>query len=83
MAGVKAGRPHKAGTVLAREMYLRGLHVYNLSTVMQCSHRTVYDCLRGTRRIRPLEVAALCRLLHCSPQQIVDDRSYLRKWEEK
>lgn len=72
-----AGRPHASGTKLAKIMRERGIKVHDISRVLLCSDRTVYNYLTRKYPVPSLQLGALCDRLDADPSELIDPAGFL------
>ena len=67
----------KQGTVLAREMRWRRIRKHQVTAVIGCSDRQLYNYMARRSPMRPQEVAWLCDMLDMEPHELIDERGFL------
>src|SRR6185437_8918101 len=71
------GRRVKQGTVLARVMMVRRIRKHQVTAILHCSDRGLYDMMVLKRDVPVLHLGKLCDFLDMDPEEFVDERNYL------
>lgn len=77
---VRGAPPIASGTIVARLMNERHVRMWELASLLECSHKSLYNYLARVHKFPKKKTDALCDFFDLDPDEILElDTGYLKR----